>query len=381
MYVCPICGNSDQRFISLRKGKPYCRVCVSYIGQMVSNNYKVSSRVYKSLKYALSKEQNELSNQLLNNFKSGKNSFVSAVCGSGKTEISLETIVYAIKNQMKVGFTVPRRDVAIELLDRFKEMLPYSKISLVVGGHHEQLTGDLVICTTHQLYRYKNYFDLLIIDEVDAFPFKGDFALNSFFHQSIKGNYIMLSATASERDLNKFEQEGGKVLRLSKRFHYHPIPVPEIIKGTKHYIQIQLYRLINNFIKEDKQVFVFVPTIEMCEEVYYKTRAFCKGGEFVHSKRKNREQIIKDFKKKKYSYLVTTSVLERGVTVKNLQVIVFCADHYVFDAPTLIQIAGRVGRKIDAPDGRVIYLSEKNNESIQESIRSIKNSNRDLQNL
>ena len=144
MYVCPICGNSDQRFISLRKGKPYCRVCVSYIGQMVSNNYKVSSRVYKSLKYALSKEQNELSNQLLNNFKSGKNSFVSAVCGSGKTEISLETIVYAIKNQMKVGFTVPRRDVAIELLDRFKEMLPYSKISLVVGGHHEQLTGDQI---------------------------------------------------------------------------------------------------------------------------------------------------------------------------------------------------------------------------------------------
>ena len=46
--------------------------------------------------------------------------------------------------------------------------------------------------------------------------------------------------------------------------------------------------------------------------------------------------------------LRSTSVLERGVTIKNLQVIVFNAEHELYDEKSLIQISGRVGRKIDA---------------------------------
>ena len=106
-----------------------------------------------------------------------------------------------------------------------------------------------------------------------------------------------------------------------------------------------------------------------------------KNGTFVHSKCKNRTQIIKDFKEGKYDYLVTTAVLERGVTFKDLQVIIYDADSEIYDAQALIQISGRVGRKIDAPEGEVIFLVNKETDEIRKAIRTIQDKNRHLQDL
>ena len=80
-------------------------------------------------------------------------------------------------------------------------------------------------------------------------------------------------------------------------------------------------------------------------------------------------------------FLVTTAVLERGVTVKDLQVIVFNADHAVYDSAALIQIAGRAGRKIDAPEGEVVFFAKRNNEEIQGSIDDINANNKILQDM
>jgi late competence protein required for DNA uptake (superfamily II DNA/RNA helicase) len=46
-----------------------------------------------------------------------------------------------------------------------------------------------------------------------------------------------------------------------------------------------------------------------------------------------------------------------------------------------VQISGRVGRKKDAPEGRVIYLAKHNNVEIEESIKDIRKANQNLQNL
>ena len=81
-----------------------------------------------------------------------------------------------------------------------------------------------------------------------------------------------------------------------------------------------------------------------------------------------------------YSFLVTTSVLERGVTVKDLQVIICQSDNKIYEKGTLIQIAGRVGRKKDAPFGEVIYLCEKVTIDMLDSINEIKKNNEALDN-
>ena len=98
----------------------------------------------------------------------------------------------------------------------------------------------------------------------------------------------------------------------------------------------------------------------------------------MHSKHKDREKIIASFKNGDFLILVTTSVLERGVTVKNLQVIVMYSDHKLYNEYVLVQIAGRVGRKIGATKGEVIFICEKETEDIKNCIRKIKTANETL---
>ena len=83
----------------------------------------------------------------------------------------------------------------VELLPRLQEAFPSKKVVAVYGGNTSSLKGDIILLTTHQLYRYKNYFDLLIIDETDAFPFSGNELLNDLFFRSLRGTYLMMSAT------------------------------------------------------------------------------------------------------------------------------------------------------------------------------------------
>ena len=46
-----------------------------------------------------------------------------------------------------------------------------------------------------------------------------------------------------------------------------------------------------------------------------------------------------------YEILLTTMILERGVTFERISVIVLGADHPVFTKSSLVQIAGRADRK------------------------------------
>ena len=104
-------------------------------------------------------------------------------------------------------------------------------------------------------------------------------------------------------------------------------------------------------------------------------KIFVKNGNVVNSKSIYRNEIINDFRNDKYFYLVTTAVLERGVTLKNLQVLIINADHEEYDKAALIQISGRVGRKKEFPDGDVIYVAKKKTTSMLDSIKEIEHYN------
>lgn len=65
-----------------------------------------------------------------------------------------------------------------------------------------------MICTTHQLYRFYRAFALLVVDEVDAFPFVGDQGLAYAVATALQrnGQLIYLSATPDDQLLKKAEQ-------------------------------------------------------------------------------------------------------------------------------------------------------------------------------
>ena len=380
-YVCPICGNTDTHSIGLLNGKLYCRKCISFKGEQVKSSYSFAKKAPIFLTYELSSEQDELSKKLVDNYKNGIDSLVFAVCGSGKTEICLQLIKHCIQNGLKVGFAVPRKSVCYELKCRLQKIFFKNEVIAVFGGCHKVLMGDIVCLTTHQLFRYKNYFDLLIMDEIDAFPFKGNDVLQKMFENSVKGHYVLLTATPSKSLIKEFESSGKDIMRLAVRFHRHPLPVPQVITGDDLYLHYKLIKETSRFLKENKPIFIFVPTIDDSKKIAMLLKPFSRHGTYVNSKRNDNDTVIDGLRNGKYKYLVTTAVLERGVTVKNLQVIVFHADHSIYDASSLIQIAGRAGRKKEAPEGEVIFFAKRNNEEIQGAIDDIKSNNKILQNM
>lgn len=372
MFVCDRCGNTDPKFVGEKNGQPYCRKCIVFSGEKLKYTPSRKRTIKVELHYPLSIEQKTISQKIVSNFRKGIDTLVYAVCGSGKTEISYGILAYAVSLGMRVGFALPRRDVVIELFWRLKGAFSNLNVVAVYGQHSATLEGDIVILTTHQLYRYPKYFDLLVMDEIDAFPFRGNDVLVSLYKKSLRGHCVMMSATPSEEVLNEFKKEGHEILELRTRFHRKPIPVPKVIEESSRSQEISIVKQLLTYKKLGKPCFVFAPTQALCEKLFSKIRVFLKTGDYIHSKREDRDKIINNLKKGKLDYLVTTSVLERGVTVKDLQVIIYHADDQrIYDTSTLIQTAGRAGRKMDAPSGEVTFYVEKETEEVRNAIREI----------
>ena len=92
----------------------------------------------------------------------------------GKTEICFESICGYLAQGKKVGFAISRRQVVLEIANRLRRAFPELSVCEVAQGYTQVTDADLIVCTTHQLYRYPYAFDLLILDELDAFPFVGN---------------------------------------------------------------------------------------------------------------------------------------------------------------------------------------------------------------
>ena len=379
-FICPSCGNDDLNKTGSRNGKIYCRACLPFQGQNAPIVKHFPLNLPISLNYELTAEQKRIAEKINENYVNKANSLVYAVCGAGKTELVYLAMQTALAKGHQIGFTVPRREVVIELAMRIKSTFPAAKVISVFGDHHDVLTGNIIVLTTHQLFRYENYFDLLIFDEIDAFPYVGDLVLEAFFKRSVKGVYVLLSATPSQKLLTEFPKQ-GKVLTLFTRFHNNKIPEPKISRGFLLFNFVLLLKHLSSFIKRKKPVLIFVPTIRLANFIYKLLKLDYKNGNVVHSKVKDNSKIIDDFKKGKYVYLVTTTVLERGVTIKGLQVIIYNADHSVYDAASLVQISGRVGRKKEESDGEVIFIVTRENKAIKDAISDIKAKNEYLQSM
>ena len=370
MFKCPRCGNTQKEYIGFKNNEPYCRKCIKFSNNKNLNiPYVKNKDVVINMKYDLSISQDQISNELLNNIEKENNILVYAVCGAGKTEIIVKVIERTLKKGGQVGIIIPRRDLVVELGKRIQDIFVNNKVTLVYGGHHDDLTGDIIVLTSHQAFRYNKYFDLVILDEIDAFPYVNNDVLKSFVLNSSKGKIISLSATPSELDLNN-----NKVFTLFKRYHNNPLPVPKLFISFDLLLLLFISKKVKSYLKDNKYVFIYVPSIKEGKNLYKKIKKLFSCV-FVFSSMENKEEVMKDVRAKKYNVIITTTILERGVTFNNLQVLVYKSNEFIFNKETLIQIAGRVGRTIDCPDGDVYFLANSITKEMKEAIKEIKKYN------
>lgn len=302
-----------------------------------------------------------------------------AACGAGKTEVCFPATAWAIERGLKVLYAAPRQDVVLDVAPRLERDFPGLGVSVLTGVSIERFTvAPLVLATTHQVLRFIKAFDLIFMDEVDAFPYHGNEALAWGLQHALKseGKIVYLTATPSPENRNRIQSKEMKLVRLPARHHRKALPVPEWIKLTSQDHKAELYPYIKS-LAEFGPILIFVPKISWVNVYVERLRDLFPGWriEGSYSSDPGRRGKIEQLRLGKYSVFVTTSILERGVTIPNAQVIVLEANHQVFDERALVQMAGRVGRTRENPKGRALFLAKQKSPAIEKAIHWIQEQN------
>jgi competence protein ComFA len=319
--------------------------------------------VFLQWKGELSKGQAHASEQVVNAIKNDQELLVWAVCGAGKTEVLFNGIEYGLKNGKTMCIATPRTDVVLELTPRLRNVFPSTAISALYGGSEEiHQPASLYLSTTHQLLRFKEAFDCVIVDEVDAFPYSADKSLQFAVEKSRKPNssLIYLTATPSKQWKRDVSQQKRHAVKIPARYHGHPLPVPtftwcgdwkrKVKRGTLPAI---LLNWITKQLQMKKQAFLFVPSVSVIDQVVEICKQYDERIVGVHAEDPNRKEKVSSFRKGEIPIIVTSTILERGVTIANSDVAVLGSEDDIFTESALVQIAGRVGRSASYPTGDI----------------------------
>ena len=310
-----------------------------------------------------------------------------AVTGAGKTEMIFPLLQHTLDRGGRALVATPRRDVVLELAPRLAKAFPDVTLATLYGGSTERWKdAQLTLATTHQLMRFYQGFDLVIIDELDAFPYHNDPMLAHAAAASCKpeGNFIYLSATPPARLQKEVSQRKLAHARVPIRFHRYPLPVPHLIKIPtvaecikKRSLPVALKNSIQTSLQRDAQVFVFVTRIAQIEAfVHLMRRIFPKIHiQGTSSQDTDRASKVMAFRERDIRLLVTTTILERGVTIPRSDVFILDADNGLFDEASLVQMAGRAGRSMDDPAGRVVFASSRRTRSQVKAVAQIRKMN------
>ncbi|MGM0841699.1 MAG: DEAD/DEAH box helicase [Bacillota bacterium] len=314
----------------------------------------------------LSEAQKTASEQMVLAVKERNDLLVWAVCGAGKTEVLFEGIHEALRENKRVCIAAPRTDVILELSPRIKKVFPDTSVTTLYGGTEERNTyGQLVMSTTHQLYRFQEAFDVIIIDEVDAFPYSYDSSLQWAVEKARKpqSSMIYLTATPDKKTQKQCAKGNRSFIQIPARFHRHSIPLPKFVwcglwKRTlkKNRIPHPLKKWTISKLRNSKQALIFFPTVELMEKALPLFQEMNPLIESVHAEDPDRKEKVMKMRNNEIPILLTTTILERGVTIPNIDVAVLGAEEKIFTESALVQIAGRVGRSADYPKGDIIYF-------------------------
>jgi late competence protein required for DNA uptake (superfamily II DNA/RNA helicase) len=311
-----------------------------------------------------------------------------AVTGAGKTEMIFPLLEAVLAAGGRALVATPRRDVVLELAPRLAKAFPAETLAVLYGGSAERwVSGRLTLATTHQLLRFHHGFDLVIIDELDAFPYHNDPMLAYAAEQACKvdGSFIYLSATPPQ-EMQRLVRSGKLPhARVPVRFHGHPLPVPQHLTMTsvqtclkRGNLSRSLIHTLRKSLEREAQIFCFVSRIAHIERLLVLLRRSFPGVviEGTSSKDPSRADKVTAFRSRAISLLVTTTILERGVTVPRSDVFILDADSDLFDEASLVQMAGRAGRSKDDPAGRVVFASPQWTRSQRGAISQIRTMNK-----
>ncbi len=320
-----------------------------------------------ALPFALTVDQEKAIKEIFNdlNSEARMNRLVLGDVGSGKTIVATFSMYQNYLSGYQSALMAPTEILAEQHYKSIKKLLGdfNIEVELLTGSTKKKEKDDIlkrlknneinILIGTHAIISDNVEFcklGLVITDEQHRF---GVVQRNTLSDKGITPDVLYLSATPIPRtyaltiygDLNismiKTKPEGRK----------------EIITKVKKETEIKdvLYKMLDE-LKSGHQIYVVSPLIETNGELDLKSvfdleeklnMAFQHKVEIgiLHGKLKNKEkdEIMNDFKQGIIKILISTTVIEVGIDVKNsTMIVIYNAER--FGLATLHQLRGRVGR-------------------------------------
>lgn len=318
------------------------------------------------LPFALTGAQSQSLREILDDMASPyhMNRLLQGDVGSGKTVVASLAMSVAVQAGFQAALMVPTEILANQHYESLQELFPELSVGLLTGGmktaERRLLLAGLedgsiqMVTGTHALIQDAvNYqsLGLVITDEQHRFGVK---QRRVFREKGQNPDVLMMTATPIPRTLaiTAFgdmdvsiinELPAGRkpiTTRWVKHEQLSPSILPwvadEVLKGAQVYF-------ISPLIEESEMM-----DLKNATDLFEELTAFFGDKARVallHGRLKNTEkdQIMLDFKAKKYDVLVSTTVIEVGVNVPNATIMVIM-DADRFGLSQLHQLRGRVGR-------------------------------------
>lgn len=336
-----------------------------------------------NLPFELTGGQKKAVNEIINDLNSDipMARLLQGDVGSGKTVVATIMLLAGVENGYQGALMAPTEILAQQHYNNLQQWLTPMGISvgLFLGSQgkkvREKFRTDLrngqmnIAVGTHALIQEDvdfNNLGAIVVDEQHRFGVK---QRNVLKKKSQNPQILTMTATPIPR-----------TLALTVHGDLDLTVIDELPKGRKP-IKTSLvtshrgvYDLIKQEIEAGRQAYVVYPLIEESETLSAKAATIeaerlqnevfpqFKIG-LLHGKLKNdeKEQVMADFKEKKYDILVSTTVVEVGVDVPNATVMLI-ENAERFGLSQLHQLRGRVGRN-DLQSYCILHTSTKSQET------------------
>ena len=357
---------------------------------------KLHKKIIENFNFQLTKNQNEIINEISNDLSSHSKMFriLQGDVGSGKTIVSLIAAANVIESGYQVAFMAPT-----EILTKQHYLLANKifdktniKTNFLTGKstylERKKIINKLkekeinIIFGTHALFQKKtkfNHLGLIIIDEQHKFGVKQRMELSK------KGgddcDILVMSATPIPRTLIMTIYGDMDVSKLIEKPSYRK----DITTLSKPEVKIdEVIEFIKKETKIGNQIFWVCPLIEESKKLDYE--AAIKKFEYLNKifpykvglihgslKKEQKEIVLKNFLDKNIQILVSTTIIEVGIDFPNANVIVI-ENSNKFGLSQLHQLRGRVGR--GNKQGTCILFYKKNlSENATKRIKILKSTN------
>ncbi len=340
----------------------------------------------RSLPFELTVDQNKAAEDIFNDMTSSRrmNRMLQGDVGSGKTVVAViaayinhlsnhqtalmaPTEVLALQHYQTIRDLLIGTDIRVDCIvgsmkkkekDEIAEKLKEGKIDFIIGTH--TLISDNI--------EFKN-LGLVITDEQHRFGVNQRASLKN---KGLLPDTLYMSATPIPRTF-ALTIYGDMDISNIKTKPSGRKEIKTIIKSEKELVSV--YEMMKDEISKSHQVFIVSPLIEESDTLDLTTVNEIKrnidlyfGGKVksavLHGKlsKVDKDKIMEDFKDKKTDILISTTVIEVGIDIKNATLMVIY-DAGRFGLATLHQLRGRVGR--NEYESTCVLIGNKDNKRLK----------------